>query len=135
MIKSAPAFLALSLLASGMQAADRVRPGLWENTVTADGKSVTKTSCRTPAQTASVNGSDKTILDSMQKAFAKTQGCALKDVKIAGNTISWVMACADRSIASTSIYGGDTSETTISTTTAGVTKTSRIKSRRVGNCP
>lgn len=135
MIKSAAALLTLTLLAILLQAADRVRPGLWENTVTTNDKSVSKTSCRTPAEIATVNGSAKTIRESMEKGFAKTGTCMLKDLKVDGNTVSWVAACGTQSIVSRTTYIGDTSETTNTSTMGGTAKVIHIKSRRVGDCP
>ena len=75
--------------------------------------------------------------DSTEKAIAKSgKGtCTLKEFKVVGNTISQLMVCAGASYANTTKYGGNTYETTSTSTTAGVAKVTLLKGRRLGVCP
>jgi len=127
------AFSATALLL----AQERMRPGLWENTVTSGGKSATRSHCLTADELAITNGSTEAIRQSMVKAFAKLNNgsCTLKDFKVEGDTISSVMVCGASSFASTRTFHGDNVETASTSTTAGVARVSHITSRRLGACP
>jgi hypothetical protein len=77
------------------------------------------------------------IRDSMIKSFAKIANgtCTLKDLKIEGSSMNSLMLCGTSSYASTSIFHGDTVETTITSTQSGVATVSHISARRLGVCP
>jgi hypothetical protein len=118
-------------------AQERMRPGLWENTITAAGRSSTHSHCATPAELATANGSIQVIRESMLKPFAKIANgsCMLKDLRIDGNSLISLMVCGTSSYASTSIFHGETVETTIRSTNSGVATVSHISARRLGVCP
>jgi len=61
--------------------------------------------------------------------------CTLKDLKIEGSSMNSLMLCGTSSYASTSIFHGDTVETTITSTQSGVATVSHISARRLGVCP
>jgi hypothetical protein len=140
MIKSTKRFTFFVLACSTtamLLAQERMRPGLWENTVTSGGKSDTRSHCLTADELATTNGSIEAIRQSMVKAFAKLNNgtCALKDFKVDGSTISSLMVCGSSSFASTRTFHGDTVDTASTSTTAGVARVSHITSRRLGACP
>lgn len=132
------ALLGLLLAAfSSLRAAERMRPGLWENTVVANGSSTTRTHCVTPAEAASTNLPDDAMRQSVEKAISKSGkgNCTLKDLKVDGNTVSQVMVCGPISYANTTIYRGDNFQTLSRSTKAGVTTVTLLKGRRLGACP
>lgn len=132
------ALLALLLAIFGpLKAAERMRPGLWENTVVANGSSTTRTHCVTPAEAASTNLPDDAMRQSVEKAIAKSGkgSCKLKDLKVDGNTVSQVMVCGATSYANTTIYRGDNFQTLSRSTKAGVTAVTLLKGHRLGACP
>ena len=135
MIKS---FTWISLVTAALLCAqDRMRPGLWESTVTSGGKSSTRSHCITQAELATTNGKLQAIRETMVKAFANIANgtCTLKDLKIDGNSMTSLMVCGDSSFAHTTTFHGDTAETTSTSTKAGVTTLTHITSRRLGVCP
>jgi hypothetical protein len=130
------ASMALPLIsASSVRAEDRMRAGLWENTVTSGGKTVTKTHCVTSDEADKTNASVKSMREATGKAIAKTGNCTLKDFSLEGNKLSSVMVCGATSFAHTTIYRGDAFETTTTTTSAAGTKVTLMKGRRLGACP
>jgi hypothetical protein len=136
MIKS-NALVVLVTAAAWLCAQDRMRPGLWENTVTSGGKSSTRSHCITQAELATTNGKLQAIRETMVKSFVNIANgtCTLKDLKIDGNSMTSLVVCADSSFAHTTIFHGDTVETTSTSTKAGVSNVSHITSRRLGVCP
>jgi hypothetical protein len=118
-------------------AQDRMRPGLWESTVTSHGKSSTRSHCITQAELATTNGKIEAIRETMAKAYANIANgsCTLKELKLDANSMTSLMVCGDTSFAHTTLFHGDTTETTSTSTKAGVVTVSRITSRRLGVCP
>ena len=120
---------------STLNAQVRVRPGMWENTVTSNGKAVTHSSCLTTEAAAVSNGPAGELRAAFEKSIAKTS-CSLKDFKIEGNSITDTMVCGKTTYVNTRVYhGGDSTETTATRTEGGVAKVSTIKSKRTGDCP
>jgi hypothetical protein len=117
-----------------MRAAERMAAGQWQFTLTSNGESRTMKQCMTPDQANEMNGDTKTA-----RAFAekRTQGrCTIKSYDIQGNTVKYSLVCGDRTIDSSTTFTGDTSEGTLTTTTAdGKVDTRTVKARRLGACP
>ena len=124
-------------IVGSLQAAERMRPGLWENTVVSNGTTATRTHCITAAEATSTNLSESAMRESAEKAIAKSgKGtCKLKDLKVDGNTVSQLMVCGATSYGNTTIYRGDTFQTVSRSTKAGVATVTLLKGRRLGVCP
>ena len=126
--------LLLSIVPARLVAADRMRPGLWEVTMTSDGKagSIGNT-CYTPAMVEMANMPAQKIRDFTETVSAK-RGCTVKDFRTEANRISMVKSCPGSVAVVSSTYNGDTFETVDTTTKAGVTKAIRMTGRRLGDC-
>jgi len=118
------------LSGASAQAQERIRSGIFEvkinDTHVAD-------RCYSAAEVKNFNSDARTLEDWQEKQAAKSR-CSLKDFKVAGNTISFTLICADHTTATTGTYHGDSFET-FSTVTKGkaVTKT-HMQGRRTGDC-
>lgn len=125
------------IAAVSLQAEDRLLTGLWENTVMSEGKTVTRTHCITSAEAATLNLPPKAMREAAEKAILKTgKGtCKLTEFKVDGNTVSQVMVCENSTYSNTTSYRGETFETTSTLKSAGVSKVTNIKGRRLGACP
>jgi hypothetical protein len=122
-------------VATALHAQERMRTGMWENTVTANGQTATHSQCFKPEDAASSNGSPAVIRAEVEKALAKSGACTLKDFKLEGNTMTQTMVCGKSTIVNeTKFHGGDSFETTMTHTADGVSKVSQIKGRRTGDC-
>jgi len=121
--------------ATAMHAQERMRTGMWENTVTAaSGQTATRSHCFKPEDAAKSNGSPAAVRAETEKALSKS-ACTLKDFKLDDNMLTETMVCGTTTIIQeTKFHGGDSFETTMSNTNGGVTKVSQIKGRRTGNC-
>jgi len=131
-----PAVMCLALsAATALQAQERMRTGMWENTVTAaSGQSATHSSCFKPEDAAKSNGPAAAARAETEKAMSKS-GCTLKDFNLDSNTLTLTMVCAGIAThQETTFHGGDSFETTMTNTVNGVTKVTQIKSRRTGDC-
>jgi hypothetical protein len=136
-IRSIAVFAIISLAltrASHLQAADRMRAGLWETTVTSGEKSSTRTSCITAELAAASNQSVQVVRESMEKSVAGNCKVTVKDFTAADNVITTQVVCGAISYVNTTTYKGDTVETVIVNVNAGVTKKTINVSRRVGAC-
>ncbi len=112
----------------------RVRSGMWENTMTAFGKTGTTRVCIKPAEAAMSNGSPAMVRAETEKALSKS-GCTLKNFKLDGNTLSYAMVCEESAVLlETKFHGGDSVETTMTFTVGGVTNVKQLKNRRTGDC-
>jgi hypothetical protein len=117
-------------------AQERIKSGLWENTVTSHGRSITRKNCLIEAELAMTNGTGQAIRESIVKTFAGTNGsCTLKDPKIEGNSMTSQIVCGATSSTTVMIFHGDTAETTSTSTKGGVIKVTHITGRRLGVCP
>ena len=124
----------IAFAAAPLQAADRVTPGLWENTVTSAGKTHTFTVCMTPDMAKIANADEQTVRALTEKAGAGV--CVLGTYQVSGNKVSYTMACGKSVTAtSTTTYRGDTAESVMTHIDDGKTTTTQIKLRRVGTCP
>ena len=126
-------FLTLSTTTT-LHAQVRVRSGMWENTMTAFGKTVTRSECIKPAEAAMSNGSPAILRAETEKALSKS-GCTLKNFKLDGNTLTYTMVCEESTVLlETKFHGGDSVETTMTFTVGGVTNVKQLKNRRTGDC-
>jgi hypothetical protein len=131
-----PAVVYLTLsAATALHAQERMRPGIWENRVTAaSGQTATRSHCFKPADAAMSNGSPAAVRAETEKAISKG-ACTIKDFKLDSNTLTQTMVCGTTTIhQETKFLGGDSFETTMTNTEGGVTKVSQIKGRRMGDC-
>ena len=121
--------------ATTLQAQERMRAGMWENTVTSSsGQTSTRSSCMKPAEAAMSNGSQAIIRAETEKVVLKS-GCTLKDFKLDGDTITQNMVCQGSTIVSvTTFHGGDSFETKTTYREGGTTGVTQIKGRRTGPC-
>ena len=112
-----------------------MRAGLWENTVTSSGQTVTRNACITAEQERQSKQSVALMRDSIEQALAKGGACKLTEFAVLGNTRTEVMVCGKRTIKNSTVFRGDTFETTATETTAEGVKSSSTKGRRLGDCP
>lgn len=129
------AFAVLMLsMSTSLRAEERMRAGLWEVTITSDGKagSIGNT-CYTPAMVEMANMPTKELLEFTTNVSAK-RGCTVKDFRVERNKISMVKACPGSVAEISSTYSGDAFETVDTTTRDGATKAIRMKGRRLGDC-
>src|SRR5579864_9187323 len=92
--KVIPAVMGLALsAATALHAQERMRTGMWENTVTAaSGQSATHSSCFKPEDAAKSNGPAAVVRTETEKAMSKS-GCTLNDFNLDSNTITLTMIC------------------------------------------
>jgi hypothetical protein len=121
---------------SALEAHVRMRSGMWENTVTANGHTVTKSHCFTAAMAEEANGPVSVMRANAEKALAKSGRCTLKDFKIEGNIKTESLICGSTTYTNNSTFhGGDSFETTVTMTEGGVAHVSLMKGHRTGACP
>lgn len=123
--------LTLALLSDvNAQAQDRIRSGVFEVKIN---DTTVASRCYSAAEVKNFNSDARTLEDWQEKQAARSK-CTLKDFKVAGNTISFTLVCADHTTATTGAYHGDSFET-FSTVTKGkeVSKT-HMQGRRTGDC-
>ena len=112
-----------------------MRAGLWENTVTSSGQTVTRSACITTEQEQHSKESVAIMRESIEKVLAKNGACKLTEFTVLGNTRAEVMVCGKKTIKNSTVFHGDSFETTGAETTAEGVKSSVIKGRRLGDCP
>ena len=135
-LRSAFFFTSLSaclVISTPLRAAERLEPGQWEFTLTTDGASHTSAHCVTPADAGQVNGD---VAAARAAAEKKAAGhCTVKSYGIQGETVSYSLACGNRTIDSVTTFHGETSEGTLTTTVQGAKPAvTHVKARRVGAC-
>jgi len=106
--------LAVGLLASvslAAEAADRVRPGQWEQTITVAGRTIAKSTCLTQSDAEAINGDAPSIKAYAEKVSAPA-ACKVSDVTITGNQVVITSVCASgKENVGTTTYHGDRFET------------------------
>jgi hypothetical protein len=117
---------------------ERMRAGLWEMTTTKGSATInTGTRCMTAEEIAPNNGDAKATRDMLEKSFAKAS-CALKDLAVAGKTISYVADCGAgptaHTLSSVAEYRGDTVEFKMTVKHETTVDTMVTKGHRVGAC-
>jgi hypothetical protein len=111
-----------------------MRAGLWENTVTSSGQTAMRNACITAEQEQDSKESVAAMRESIEKALAKNGACRLTEFTVVGNMRTEVMVCGKKTIKDSTIFRGDSFETTATETTAEGVKSSLIKGRRLGDC-
>jgi hypothetical protein len=128
------AAIGLTLTVAPLSAADRMQPGMWEFTSTANGETRTFKHCATPDETGSVNGDAKSARANAARRAAGH--CTITDFNINGNVVSYAMVCGTTSVRSTTTYRGDTFEAALKTKTEGAAEVAtRVTAKRLGFCP
>jgi Protein of unknown function (DUF3617) len=127
--------IAVALAAtSSLLAQDRMRAGQYEVTFTKGGRTTVMTHCITAAVAKAANGDARTLKEGVEKSTA-AQNCTSTDFKLEGNVVSFTTVCSGVSVESKTTYSGDSFETVMTTKSpAGVT-TTRVRDRRIGDCP
>src|SRR5260370_25690553 len=135
-LNSRIAFLVLALTITGwLQGQVRMRAGLWENTVTASGQTVTRNACITSEQEQQSNGTVDSMRASLEKSLAKNGACKLNEYTVAGGPKTMIMVCGKTTIKHLTTFHADSFETNATATTQEGVKSSLIKGRRLGDCP
>jgi hypothetical protein len=117
-------------------AAERVAAGKWESAMTTAGETRTVSFCIGAEEAAGINGGTATGRAYAEKKAQKSGGtCSIRSYEIKGDTVSYTLACGERTIADTTTFHGDTAEGVKVVTAGGKAVTSQLKSRRIGNCP
>lgn len=126
------AFCCPVALPSSLYAADRMIPGQWEFTMITDGAQRVFTSCMSVDDAKQVNGNS----DSGRAAAERKSGgrCTVKSFTVGGNSVEYTLVCGTRTINSMTVFHGDSSEGTLTTTVEGKATTSQITAHRVGAC-
>ena len=130
------ALIAMTFAAAVLLAEERMRAGLWEVTTTLDGKQsgVMGSNCYTPAMVELANMPANMMREATEKSVTKGGHCTLNDFKLEGNKISMTTSCGGRLMVYRSTYSGETFETLVTSTEAGVKKVISTKGRRTGDC-
>lgn len=103
--------ITLSCLAGGATAANRVKAGQWETTVQMLGRTMTKSTCLSPADATAINGDKQSIAEYAERVAAPA-GCKVSDVRIDGDRVSVTSVCASgKPHVGTTTYHGDRWET------------------------
>lgn len=129
-----PLALALALMGGHADAAERMKSGQWEVSVTESGQTHVSTQCDSPEKVAGTNGTAAEVRASLEKSAASLH-CTIQGFKLEGDTISYTYACPGRSTTSTTSYHGDTYESEVTSKSGGREDTRQIKGRRLGACP
>jgi len=107
------------LLAAGLlacfglvaEAADRVRPGQWELTITVAGRTIAKSTCMTQRDADAINGDAQSIKAYAEKVSAPA-ACKVTNVTINGDQVVVTSVCAsEQENVGTTTYHGDRFET------------------------
>ncbi len=94
-------------------AADRLRPGNYEQTVTIAGKTMKRPQCISQSDADAINGDAKSIRTWLERLVSPVdKSCAIKDVNAVGNKVTVTKSCPDgRETVGTTTYFGDRYET------------------------
>ena len=117
-----------------LHAADRMMSGQWELTMTTKGEAQVLKFCADTSTLRVANGDARTGREALSKLHAET-GCKVTDFKVEGNTVSYGLACPDRTVRITETYHGDHYEGVLKTKTVSEEITTNSKAHRLGVCP
>jgi hypothetical protein len=120
--------------ASPLLAQDRIRPGQYEITTTKNGRTTVVPHCFTAADAKSSNGDAQSLKERIEKSAAARK-CTTTDFKLVGDVVSFTTTCSGVSVSSTTTYHADSFETVMTTKSATGVTTTRVKARRLGDCP
>jgi hypothetical protein len=137
-MKNAKALLfvfALTLAAAPcLRAAERMVSGNWTFEMETTGQDPrTFTRCITAEEAQSVNG-DAAAARAYAEKSAGTP-CDVKDFKIDGSTVSYVLVCGETTVSSKATYHGDSFEGVLTTKSGANEATTHLKAHRAGACP
>lgn len=121
-----------SAVPSCLYAADRVVAGRWEFTMTTDGVPRVLTSCMSTQDAAELNADTPTGKAAAEKKAGAR--CMVKSYTANGNSLDYTLVCGPRTIHNATVFQGESSQGTTTTTFEGVTTTTQIRARRVGAC-
>jgi N-acetylmuramic acid 6-phosphate (MurNAc-6-P) etherase len=130
-MRASIAIALLSFATISIDAADRVRAGKWETSLTMGaGKPTVSTYCITASEAKLMNGDLAAMRKYVEESTAKnTKGrCAVQSVELNGNRTVVTIACGKTKVTGTTIYHGDRYEYSSSN---GMTMTGK----RTGACP
>ena len=123
--------LVLAVVAANAVAADRVKTGQWETTMTiGSGKPMVTKHCITAHEAEAMNGDLATLRKYVEESTAtNTKGrCTVKNVELKGNVTIVTIACGKSVVVGTTTYHGDHYESSSSNGT-------KIVGKRLGSCP
>ena len=124
---------ALCFGSPALQGAELMHPGQWEFAMTTDGSTHTASQCITAEKANEVNGDSKS---GREVAERNAKGrCAIKSYEIAGEKVTYSLACGTRQIDSVTQFHGDSSDGYLVTTTDGTPVRTEVKAHRLGACP
>jgi hypothetical protein len=128
--------VSIVLAASPLLAADRIRQGQYEITTTYDGKSHSDSVCQTPEMAKITNGDAAVGRDDLAKKLEKIgKGrCTVKAYDVTADTVSSTTACGETVTTARTTFHGDSSESTITTTSPGRTTSVQTTAKRTGDC-
>ncbi len=130
-----PSLAALLLLATpAAWGAERMQAGQWEMTSLVRGHSQTSTHCVTAQEAKAVNGTPADFRAFIEET-TQAAHCKVENLKMEGNTVSYITACAQASIDSTTTYHGDHFELVMNTKGGGDSAKRQVKAHRLGACP
>ena len=127
--------VALVVLSLAGFAQTGMRAGLWENTVTARGQTITHKACITSEQEKLSKGSVESMRAATEKALEKTPTCKITEFSVTGNVSTVVMTCAKETTKRVTTITGDMFRTVATSTRGGETQTAIFTGKRIGNCP
>lgn len=132
MIRTFAVLLTATLLGTiNADAADRVKAGQWEATMTlASSKPMVTKYCITAPDAQAMNGDEASLRRYVERSTAQqTAGrCTVKDVKLSGNQTVVTLVCGKAEVTNTTKYFGDRFESSDSNDT-------KVVGKRVGACP
>jgi len=118
---------ALACLALPAYAADRVRPGQWEGTTMAGGRTFKTSTCFSQSDADAMNGDAKAI-QAYLETIIPPEVCKITEVKAQGSQVIYTASCSSGAPkVVTTTYHGDSSEGSDSTG-------SKTQAKLVGPC-
>ena len=108
------------------EAADRMRAGQWVGTWTGGGRTRATSSCVTQGEADAMNGDAGSVRAHLEKIIPAAI-CKVTNIKVSGGRIDYTSVCSGKENVITTIYHGDSFE---STDSGGA----RSEAKRVGAC-
>lgn len=117
---------------ASLGATERMTNGQWEFAMTTDAATRTTSQCISAEKAKEFNGDSRSGREQAEKE-AKGR-CTVTSFEIAGDVVSYSLACGDREMKSVTTFHGDSSEGSLVTTVGGKSTQTLIKARRLGAC-
>ena len=108
------------------EAADRMRPGQWVGEWTGGGRTRATSDCITQSDADAINGDAKSVQAYLEKIIPP-EICKITNLKVSAGQIAYTSVCAGKENAITTIYHGDSFESTDSTG-------AKSQAKRAGGC-